>query len=215
MPPARARRSPGLRVPQQARSRRTRERVLAAAVVCFEERGFDATTTAQIAARARLGVGTLYGYFRDKREILLELLHGSVDQIADAVVKGLDPERWRSRAPRAAVRELIDLVFHSQTLQPGVQRIIWERYFKDDAFRAVAETIETRIRAALETLIASLAAEGEVRAVDPVAAAFVVHASVQWTASRLLLGNAGVDLEAAAEAVTDMVSAYLFREPDR
>ena len=50
-----------VRVPQQARSRRTRERVLEAAVACFEDRGYDETTTAMIATRAGIGVGTLYG----------------------------------------------------------------------------------------------------------------------------------------------------------
>jgi len=199
------------RVPQQARSRRTRERILEAAVACFEERGFDATTTAQIARRARLGVGTFYGYFQDKRSILLELLHGAIDGLADAVVKGLDPERWHGRRPREAVRELVDLVFHSANLRPGVQRIIWERYFKDPDFRAVAESIERPIRAALTRLVEELRAAGQAREVDVEAAAFVVHASVQWMAVRLLLGNAGVDLERATDAAADMVASYLFR----
>jgi AcrR family transcriptional regulator len=203
------------RVPQQTRSRRTRERVLVAAVACFEERGFDATTTAQIARRARIAVGSVYGYFRDKRSILLELLHASVDEIADAIVKGLDRERWRGRAPRECVRELVDLVFHSQRLQPGVQRIIWERYFKDEAFRAVAESIEGRIRTALVALLVDLRDEGRVRVPDAEAAAFVVHAAVQWTASRLVLGNAGVNLEAATDAATDMVVSYLFLDSER
>lgn len=198
------------RVPQQARSRRTRERILEAAVACFEERGFDATTTAQIAARARLGVGTFYGYFHDKRSILLELLHAAIDGLADAVVKGLDAERWRGRDPRVAVRELVDLVFHSAGLQPGVQRIIWERYFKDPDFRAVAESIERPIRTALTNLLVELRRSGQVRIEDAAAAAFVVHASVQWMATRLLLGNAGVDLEAATDAAADMVASYLF-----
>ena len=63
-----------IRQPQQARSRRTREAVLEAAGRCFEECGYDETTTAMIAERAGIAVGTLYGYFQDKRDILLEIL---------------------------------------------------------------------------------------------------------------------------------------------
>ena len=46
----------GVRKPQQARSRRTRERILEAAVECFEASGYDQTTTAAIAARAGTAV---------------------------------------------------------------------------------------------------------------------------------------------------------------
>ena len=46
----------GTRTPQQARSRRTRERILEAAVDCFETRGYEATTTAAIAEKAGVAV---------------------------------------------------------------------------------------------------------------------------------------------------------------
>jgi AcrR family transcriptional regulator len=84
----------GIRTPQQARSRRTREKILEAALTCFEEQGYDETTTAAIARRAHIAVGTLYGYFGDKRDILLEVLDRTLREVVDYVVRGLDPELW-------------------------------------------------------------------------------------------------------------------------
>ena len=63
-----------VRVPQQARSRRTRQRILDAAIESFETLGYDETTTAEIAREAGLAIGSVYDYFRDKRAILLEIL---------------------------------------------------------------------------------------------------------------------------------------------
>ncbi len=210
----RTKRSPGvLRTPQQARSRRTRERILEAAVACFEQAGFDETTTAQIARRARIAVGSFYGYFRDKRAIVLELLHETIGPIGDVVVKELDPAGWRGRDPAECVRRLIALIVHSQTIRPGVQRIIWERYFKDADFRAAAQSVETRVRAALETLLAALRAEGSVRVSDDATSAFLVHAAVQWITVRLTLGDSGVDVEAAIDATAEMIARFLFRAP--
>jgi AcrR family transcriptional regulator len=84
---ARPRQAPrGIRTPQQARSRRTREKILEAALSCFEELGYDEATTATIARRARIAVGTLYGYFADKRGILLEVLDRTLREIADYVI---------------------------------------------------------------------------------------------------------------------------------
>lgn len=205
--PARKR---SVRVPQQARSRRTRERVLAAAVSCFEQLGYDETNTAHIARRAHIAVGTLYGYFRDKREILLELLQGTVKEIADHTVQALDPDAWRSGSPREHVRSLIGALFHTRRFNPGMQRILWERYFKDETFRAAVQAIEYQVRGALVRLLWTLKAEKRLRVVDIETAAFVIYTSIEWTASRLVLAGTEADIDPAVAATSDMVSRFLF-----
>lgn len=52
----------------------TRAAILAAAGRLFSERGFEATSIQQIAEAADTGVGTLYGYFASKDDILHEVL---------------------------------------------------------------------------------------------------------------------------------------------
>ncbi len=204
-------RSPrGIRTPQQARSRRTRERVLEAAVTCFEKNGYDKTTTAAIAREAKIAVGTLYGYFEDKRAILLELIDGTTNEIADYVVKGLDPEAWRDTDPRENTRTLIDSVFHARSFNPGMQRIVWERFFKDDAIRGFMEEIEQRVQGALAELLASLKTQGRLRVDDLETASVLIHLSVEWTSNRLVLGDDAERVDQFVDACTDMISRFLF-----
>ena len=200
------------RTPQQERSRRTRQEVLDAAVACFEARGYDETTTAAIAKRAGIAVGTLYGYFPDKRAILLELWDVTAKQIGDYVVQSLEPKLWRDTDPRASVRQLIDALFHTRTFNPGMQRILWERYFKDPEFRKAVQAVERRVRAAMVVLFDVLEADSRLRIDDSRTAAFVIHAAVEWTTSRLMLGTTAVRRDPAVEAVSDMVSRFLFRD---
>ncbi len=210
-PQRRSPRAPrGIRVPQQARSRRTRERILEAAGHCFERLGYDETTTAEIAREAGIAVGSVYDYFRDKRAILLELLHDTVEQVADLVVQGLAPESWTNTDPRESVRKLLELVFHSRTVRPGLQRILWERFFKDPEVRSAVEAIEERVRGAIVALLEALRAEGRTRIEDAATAAFVVHLSVEWTATRVVLGGSPVDVDDAVDAAADMISRYIF-----
>ena len=49
-----------------------RRRLQQAALELFQERGYDATTTAEIAARAGLTERTFFRHFPDKREVLFE-----------------------------------------------------------------------------------------------------------------------------------------------
>lgn len=201
------------RQPQQARSRRTLGRILEAAVRCFEARGYDETTTAEIARAAGVGVGTVYGYFPHKRAILLELVHETLEQIADRVVAGLDPAAWRGReSPREVVRALIDAVFHARTVNPGMQRILWERYFKDPEFRAAVDAISERVRGSIEVFLCAVREEGGLRDVDLSTAAFVVYHSMEWLASRVTLAESDAGRDAASRAAADMVARFLFEE---
>src|SRR5262245_43374599 len=58
----------------QARAVVTRRRVLQAAESLFSRRGYEATSMADVAERAGVGVGTLYHHFPDKRALLLALI---------------------------------------------------------------------------------------------------------------------------------------------
>ncbi|HEY8516237.1 MAG TPA: TetR/AcrR family transcriptional regulator [Candidatus Binatia bacterium] len=202
----------GIRTPQQARSRRTRDRIVAAAIAAFEADGYDDTTTAAIARRAGIGVGTLYAYFPDKRKLMLEILDGTVRAMSDMVADALAPERWREGDHRAHVRAVIDAVMSSRLISPGIQRILWERHLRDPEFRDAVLAIEHRLRGALERLFAELKKQGVLRPIAPHAAAFVVHAAIEWISSRLVLGEADVPHPDVVEAATDMVSRYLFDE---
>jgi AcrR family transcriptional regulator len=56
--------------PQQIRSQRRVEKILAGAIEVFREVGFDAATTNEIAARAEVSIGSLYQFYPNKSAIL-------------------------------------------------------------------------------------------------------------------------------------------------
>lgn len=200
------------RPPQQARARRTRQKLIEAAIECFEQQGFDDTTTAMIAARAGVAVGTFYNHFTDKREIIFELLEQTNLEVEQEVVAQLDPASWRGITdPRERTRTLIDAIFHAQRLRPGIQRILWAQFFRDDEFRAPFETMRERIRRAIEEFIQALDESGLGRAdLDREMAAFVVLNAVQWNSAQTYLSGDPEFTNAAAHATADLVARYLF-----
>ncbi len=200
------------RPPQQARSRLTRKKLIDAAVGCFERHGFEETTTAMIATEAGVAVGTVYNYFTDKREIILELFDLTDREVADEVIAQLDPESWRGTTdPRDRTRSLIDAIFHTQRLQPGIQRILWAQYFKDPEFQKPFEAIRSRIREAIDAFIVAVDEAGLCRPdLDREMASFVVLNAVQWNASQAFLNDDPAFRDAAAHATAELVARYLF-----
>ena len=201
--------------PQQARSRRTRQKLIDAAVECFERSGFDETTTAMIAAEAGVAVGTFYNYFTDKRELILELLDHTNREIASEVISQLDPASWRGTTdPRDRTRSLIDVVFRSQRLRLGIQRILWAQYFKDPDFQVPFETMRSQMRQAIDAFIVAIDEAGLCRA-DLVRemASFVILNAVQWNASQANLNGDPDFRDAAAHETAELVARYVFSEP--
>ena len=203
---------PLLRPPQQARSRRTRQKLIEAAVDCFERHGFDETTTAMIAAEAGVAVGTVYNYFTDKREIILELLHQSDREVAEEVIAQLEPSSWLGTTdPRDRTRTLIDAIFHTQKLRPGIQRILWAQYFKDPEFQEPFEALRRRLSEAIDAFIAAVDEAGLCRPdLDRDMASFVVLNAVQWNSSQAFLSDDPKFRDAAARETAELVARYLF-----
>ena len=52
--------------------------ILKAAVDLISERGFERTTVDEIAARANVGKGTIYLYFKNKEEIFIDIIENGI-----------------------------------------------------------------------------------------------------------------------------------------
>jgi AcrR family transcriptional regulator len=70
---------------RQRNKEATRQRIVTAALQLFEARGFDSTTTKQIARRARVAEGTVFNYFETKDDIALHFFEREVDHAIAAV----------------------------------------------------------------------------------------------------------------------------------
>jgi TetR/AcrR family transcriptional regulator, cholesterol catabolism regulator len=66
-----------------------RARIKAAARELFATKGFTATTTQEIAARADIGTGTLFLYAHSKEEILVLVFRDEMDRVADRAFAAL------------------------------------------------------------------------------------------------------------------------------
>lgn len=76
----------------ERRKARTRAAIINAASKLFHEKGYEETSIQQIAELADAGVGTLYGYFTSKEEILKEVLHQARDEALEDYLAGIDAQ---------------------------------------------------------------------------------------------------------------------------
>lgn len=175
--------------PQQARSRKTMERLLDTAEAFLEQSLFDQVAIAEIARQAGVSVGNLYNRFPDKAA-LLEEVYTRREQVLDGwFAERLSAERWRDRPLSERVPGLVDALVRHYAARPGLTRsfvMYYRTYGRRETreMRAGAKTIYQRMVDLL------LERRDEIRHPDPPAAVrtgiFVVMAACR---DRLLFGD--------------------------
>jgi AcrR family transcriptional regulator len=71
-----------VRQPQQERSIEKKNKIIAAGYELFSQVGFYSTNTAEIARQAGVSTGIVYGYFEDKRDIMISVLDLYIDKVS-------------------------------------------------------------------------------------------------------------------------------------
>jgi AcrR family transcriptional regulator len=110
-------REPGLREPglrERSKARR-RAAIIRAGLELFAERGYDATTVADIAAAAEVAPRTVAMYFPSKQDIAMSRFNAAVDELTGAL---------RARAPGESVTSVIERWLRAE--EPGADRELKE-----------------------------------------------------------------------------------------
>lgn len=68
-----------------------RTAILTASLDLVAANGFHGSPTSAIAARAGVGVGSIYRYFKDKEELIHEVFNGLSEKTETEISKGFDP----------------------------------------------------------------------------------------------------------------------------
>lgn len=79
-----------IREPRQERSIEKKNKLIQAGYELFSEVGYYNTNTAEIAKRAGVSTGIVYGYFKDKRDILLSVLDIYLKEVTTPILRALE-----------------------------------------------------------------------------------------------------------------------------
>jgi AcrR family transcriptional regulator len=106
----------GRALPQRADSEQTRTRIFETALSLFREKGFDATTIREIAARTGLSLGATYYYFPSKEAIVAAYYDHVQDQHRVRAFAAFAQQTTLKERLRAAYHTKLDVMLEDQGL---------------------------------------------------------------------------------------------------
>ena len=195
------------RSPQQKRSIEKRELILEAAYSLICSRGFNDTSTPEVAKEAGVSVGTVYAYFEDKHDLLMA--------VVDRYMATFDAERDEAMATlrtskdslRDTLRHLIDrlVIVHEESKAFNLEQKAL--YYTDPAITALMDTQNRKIRSAIADFLREN--QRKYNLDDPVASAFLYDSIIQTTVEKIVFGPGDIDRESLVSAALDILCGRL------
>jgi AcrR family transcriptional regulator len=161
----------------------TRGRIRAAAAELFTRRGYSAATMREIARRAHVGLGTLFNYAEDKRDLVFLIFNEELNAITDVALA----------APRADQRLADQLLavfrVHYRWLatKPALARILLQEltFYSSGKQAATFHGIRKRLIDGIEQLILASQESGKTRRDEKASLIarhifFLYSASLRW-----------------------------------
>lgn len=161
-----------------ARAASTRQQLLLAARDAFSERGYRATTVAEIVERAATARGTFYLYFRNKDDVFSQVMADNCEELLRATGRHY-PQDDRREAVEQATRDYLKAFSRRR----GIWRAMLEAFGAgNDVDRQWVELRDRFVQRIALNLERGQAA-GQVRPdVDTVATAEALAAMTEWLA---------------------------------
>jgi AcrR family transcriptional regulator len=194
--------------PDSAPASGTRERILAAALRCFLDGGYEQTTIAQIRGHSGVSNGALFHHFPTK-EAIAEALY--VDGI-DSFQQGL--REVMQRPPRSLLAAVRAVVGHQLTWtehHPDHARFIYQRGHLDfdSPGGAAVDALNRDLATVSRPWVAPLIERGELRPVSMLLVSAIVTGPAHAIARRWLAGQTDVPLSDYADELALAACAAL------
>ena len=133
-----------IREPRQKRSIEKKNKIIEASYKLFSEVGYYGTNTAEIAKRAGVSTGIVYGYFQDKRDILICVLDIYIKRVFDPLLKIMDNFSAPLDFDRL-VPQIVDSVINTHSNNAKIHEALHSLTHTDEAVKNEFISLEDRI----------------------------------------------------------------------
>jgi AcrR family transcriptional regulator len=142
-----------VRPPQQARTRKTLNKLLDAAEDLLADKGFDETGIVEIALHAGSSVGGFYRRFRDKQGLLHALHERFCEEARATADVALDPKGWTGASTPDVLGEFVAFLIRIYRRREGLFRVFLRQAMADADVRDRSQRLFDYLGDHLDTLL--------------------------------------------------------------
>lgn len=186
----------------------TRRKILDATLAIAATKGFEQTTTAEIARRAGVAEGSIYNYFRSKDDLLIHM----VSEFAGSFLSELAEHVFVEQDPVRKLDRLIEYHIRFFTKEGNIFQVIYGK--RPGTKIQMARIIRVAIgpyAGLIEDILREGIAQAKLRDVNPQIAASFLLGGMQLTILRRFFDLADYDPDQAVKEIRDIYLGGLLR----
>jgi AcrR family transcriptional regulator len=138
----------GRPLPAGAKGQRTRRRILLAARGLFNQRGYQRTSMAEVAAAAGLSQGAVYQYFKDRSDLVVAIILDALQGILASI-----DSRWTPEVERQSLEVVLTRFAATFAELPDVIRVFEEVAHVEPAIRDLRRAVVRMFASAVEEAV--------------------------------------------------------------
>jgi AcrR family transcriptional regulator len=160
-----------------------RQRIRAAARELFSKHGYDSATLRQIARRAHVGLGTLFNYAQDKRDLVFLVFNEELASVTDEALRA-------AGAHHSLIDQLMDIYkphYEYFSKAPALSRILLKEltFYSEGKQAATFQGIRARLIAGIEKAVLAAQRERRIRSKEEAAIVarqifFISSGAIRW-----------------------------------
>ncbi len=203
------------RTPTQQRGIETKKKIIEAAEALFAEKGYHKTNAMEIAARAGVATGSFYGYFNNKKEVLIEMIRTFYAAATEKVINSYHVQERDNvtdnyREGKKLVRHMITALYAAHTINPSLHREFIAMVMLDREIEAISREEDQKIITAMTSIFNAY--QEHIRVADTEAAAILLHRVSEAMIHSIRIMGTDIDSSRLLTELEDMVSRYILVE---
>lgn len=196
-----------IRLPKQQRGIETKKRIVKAASQLFSQKGIHGTNSKEIATKAGVSIGSFYAYFKNKKQLLLEILEDFLDSVYQTIWKDVGTYALDALRPQD-VQSIIENVFKAYDIAPQFLSQAHALRYSDPEINRIFERERQREIAQILKLMELNQARLQIR--DNYAAAVILQNAVESVAHTAKYIGTEIEESRLIKELVDFVYHYFF-----
>jgi len=179
----------------------------------FSDKGFHKTNISEIADKAGVSVGSFYGYFKDKKDLLLEVSQAYGSSIIKGIYEKIADEAPVHEDSTAIIEFIVNSAKQAHMLSTELHREMLALKNRDPEMAKLDKRITASFQNGIEEILKKCGSRIKVQ--DTTTAAKLVAGAIEETMHRCYIEKLEKTVEPMLSELTEMCAGYLFKPMDR
>ena len=200
-----------VRTPKQERSIQKKQHIITTALEIFAQKGYYNTSSNEIAAQAGVSIGSFYAYFKDKKQLFLEVM----DYYDGLISSEIKPSGiLENDNIEEYLFNLINSILQAHKIHPDFHQEIMAMYISDPDVRELIDRRKKNEKNySLDYLKAGKKAWGKrVRIKDLEVASFIIDNTIEKIIHETVFSHTPTPEERIIKELANMILKYILCE---